>query len=79
MSAITLATATENRDAWIAASIAVAAKQSYRISVNGIDRELTYVNADHIKSMIDYWDAKVQQLTPSGAGGRRRVRYVVPE
>lgn len=74
MSGITLALAETNLAAWIAASEAVAQKQSYTIG----DRTLTYVNAEHITKMIEFWDGKVKALG-GAASGRTRIRYLVPE
>lgn len=55
----------------MAASTAVAAKQSY--TING--RTLTFAQAGEIRQMIDYWDAKVRTLTSTAAG---RSRVAVP-
>lgn len=75
MSGITLQEAQEQLDQWLAASKAVAANQSYRIG----EREFTRVNAEHIRGMIDYWQAKVDQLSPQGTRRRRRVRYLIQD
>jgi hypothetical protein len=79
MAGITLADAQAQLAIWLAASSAIAAKQSYQIDTNGTRRQLTLVDAAEVRSNIVYWDAKVKELTPVGAGGRRRIRYVVPE
>lgn len=71
MAGITLDQAQSRLDGWLAADEAVSANQSYEI--NG--RSLTRADAKSIRENIDYWDAKVQQL--SAGGGRRRPRYVV--
>lgn len=72
MAGITLQTAQAQLDAWLEASLAVAKNQSYQIG----DRTLTRVNAEHIDRMIDYWSAKVQQLSlrASGRGRARTIR-----
>ena len=77
MAGITLAQAQSNLDAWVAASTAVASNQSYEIGTAGVTRRLTRANAAEILKQIDFWDAKVKQL--SGGAAARRVRYVVPE
>lgn len=77
--AITLAQADAQLTAWLAASTAVASKQSYEIDVNGTRRKLTYADAAEIRRMIEFWNAKAAQLATADAGGRRRTRYVVPE
>lgn len=79
MAGITLAQAQAQLDAWMAASLAVAQGQAYEIDTGNGRRSLTRVNAEHIDRMIVFWQAKVDALTSAAAGGRRRVRYVVPE
>lgn len=66
-------------DAWLAASLAVAASQAYEIDTGNGRRKLTRANAAEIQSMIAFWRREVDALTPAAAGGRRRTRYVVPE
>lgn len=56
MVGITEAQAQTQLDAWIAASLAVTKKQSYKID----GRELTLADAREIRESIDYWDRKVQ-------------------
>ena len=72
MAGITLAQAQEQLDAWIAASSAVAKKQSYRIA----DRQLTFTDAAEIRQQIDYWNSKVVALSQR-ASGRGRSRTIV--
>lgn len=72
--AITLADAQAQLDAWVAASAAVAKGQSYRIAVNGSDRQLTRTDAKTIREMIEYWERRVQELS---SGRRARARRVV--
>jgi len=79
MAGITLAQAQAQLDAWMAASLAVAQGQAYEIDTGNGRRSLTRVNAEHIDRMIVFWQAKVDALTSAAVGGRRRVRYVVPE
>jgi hypothetical protein len=79
MPGITLAQAQAQLNAWLEASIAVTKKQSYEIDIGNGRRSLTLVNAEHIQGMITFWQEKVSSLTTSAEGGRRRVRYVVPE
>lgn len=74
MSGITLPQAQAQLDLWLAASEAVAKKQSYSIA----GRSLTLADAADIQKSIQYWDTKVQKLSAS-ASGRGRVRYGVSE
>ena len=71
MAGITLAQAETNLTAWLAASEAVAASQSYTIG----DRTLTRANAAWIEKMLTYWNSQVQRLSRT----RSRTRYVVPK
>jgi len=77
MAAITLAQAQAQLDAWLAASLAVAAGQSYEIA----GRRLSRVDAAHIDKMLLLWEGKVNQITASattsGTGGIR-ARAVTP-
>ena len=72
MAGITLAQAQAQLDVWLAASSAVAQKQSYRIA----DRQLTYTDAAEIRQQIDYWNSKVVALSQR-ASGRGRARTIV--
>lgn len=74
MAGITLAQAEAQLAAWLAASSAVAAGQSYSIK----DRSLSRVDAAEIRQQIDYWQGWVNTLTRR-ATGRRRTRYAVNE
>ncbi|MFO1081886.1 MAG: DUF6148 family protein [Reyranellaceae bacterium] len=70
---ITLAQAQANLEAWVKCSQAVARNQAYTITVDGSSREYTRANADHLSTMIDYWQAKVRAISAAQAnGGRRR-------
>jgi hypothetical protein len=62
MAGITLAQAEAQLTTWLAASTAVASGQSYTIG----DRSLTRANTGEILKMIDYWEAKVLNLTRGG-------------
>lgn len=75
MAGITLQQAETQLAAWLAASEAVAAGQSYTIATSTGSRTLTRANAGEIRNMVDFWDARVKRLSASGAG---RTRYVVP-
>lgn len=70
MAGITLAQAESNLAAWLAASEAVAASQSYTIG----NRTLTRANAAWIQNMVEFWDRQVKRLS---ASTRNRTRYVV--
>lgn len=79
-SGITLAQAQAQLATWLAADAAVARNQRYRIDTgNGGYRELVRADALEIRNNVKFWDDKVKELSPAGAGGRRRTRYVVPE
>lgn len=71
MAGITLVQAQAQLDAWLAADLAVSKKQSYRIA----DRQLTYADAAEITAKIEYWSAKVTELSRR-ANGRSRVRTI---
>jgi len=73
MPGITLAHAQTQLDLWLAADAAVAGNQSYEIA----GRRLVRANAAEITAKIEYWSAKVQQLSNS-ASGRSRARTIVP-
>lgn len=79
MAGITLADAQAQLATWLAASTAVAGGQEYRIDSGMGGRTLKRADAAEIRQQIGFWDAKVKELTPAGAGGLRRTRYVVPE
>ncbi len=59
---ITSAQAQAQLTAWLAASTAVAAGQSYSMG----DRMLTLANAKEILKMVDYWEGKAQTLSRGG-------------
>lgn len=62
MPGITLAQAETHLAAWLAADEAVAAGQAYTIG----NRTLTRADAREIRENVDYWDAKVKQLSQGG-------------
>lgn len=70
MAGITLQQAQANLDAWIAADIAVASAQEYRIK----DRYLTRADAGEIRRNIEYWNQQVKRLSAGGI----RIRSVTP-
>jgi outer membrane PBP1 activator LpoA protein len=72
MAGITLTQAQAQLDAWLAASLAVAQKQSYRIA----DRQLTYADAAEVAKNIDHWQRQVTLLTHRSAG-RGRARTII--
>ena len=65
MTQITLAKAIEARDAWVEASIATAAGQSYSIG----NRSLTRADAAEIQKQIGFWERTVKSLTASANTG----------
>ena len=79
MAGWTITQAQAQLDAWMAASLACANNQSYEIDTGNGRRKLTRANAAEIQTQIKFWRQEVDALTPVSAGGRRRIRYVVPE
>lgn len=72
--AIDLATAQAHLDAWVAADLALAGgAQSYTISTPEGSRTLTRVDASTINQQISIWQARVNRLTTTAAGGNRRA------
>ena len=71
MAGITRAQAESQLATWLAANEALSRGQSYRIG----DRELTKVDAADVLSQIEFWDAKVKELSPAG---RPRIGFAVP-
>lgn len=74
---ITLAQAQAQLDAWLAADAQLATSQRYEIDTGNGRRMLQRADAAEVRENIKYWNEKVKELTPSGAGGRRRIRYPV--
>jgi hypothetical protein len=74
MAGITLAQASAQLAVWIAASTAVASGQSYSMG----ERSLTLANAAEIRKSIEFWDAKVSELTAAAGGGGRKIRGITP-
>jgi hypothetical protein len=79
MAGITLTIAQAALDRWVAADVALATSQSYEIETNGTRRKLTRADAVEVRHNITFWDGKVRELTTAAGGGRRRIRYLVPE
>lgn len=71
MAGVSLLQAQTQLDAWIAASIAVAAGQSFSMG----ERSLTLVNAKEIREQIDYWDAKVNAFERTSG---RQIKGITP-
>lgn len=72
MSAISLATAQQQLNAYLAAEQAVLLKQSYEI--NG--RKLTLANLKDIQEGIELWSQRVNTAS-ANAQGRSRARTIV--
>ncbi len=70
MAGITLIQAEAQLTAWLAASTAVAAGQSYAIA----GRSLTRANAAEIRENIKFWNGMVKDLDSGG----RQVRGITP-
>lgn len=79
MAGITIEQAEAQLAAWLAASTAVASSQSYEIDTGNGRRKLTRADAEMVLNQVKFWQSKVDALTTAAAGGRRRLRYVVPE
>lgn len=69
-----LATAQAKLDLWLAAEETLAVSQSYTFDSGGSRRQVTRADLPEVAKRIDYWQAKVTQLTP----GTTRVRHAVP-
>lgn len=78
MAGVTLEQAQAQLDAWLAASIAVAGNQEYTIQTANGSRTLKRADAAEVREQVKYWQGVVARLTSPAAGGRRRVRYVIP-
>jgi hypothetical protein len=68
MAGITLAQAEAKLTLWMAANDAVASGQQYTIG----SRSLSRVDAGEIREQIQFWDAKVKELTRGTTGMRIR-------
>lgn len=68
MAGITLADAEAQLATWMAANTAAASGQSYTIGT----RQLTRVDAVEIREQIQFWDAKVKELSRGTSGMRIR-------
>lgn len=77
MAGMTIEIAQAHYDAWLAADLALATSQSYRISVNGSERQLARADAAEVRLNLEYWLGQVKLLTSAGTR-RARTRYVVP-
>jgi len=63
---ITLEQAIEQRDAYLAASLAVTRNQSYTVN----NRHMTRVDARYIASQITFWNHQIKTLTALAAGAK---------
>lgn len=70
MAIYTLEQARAHLNAWLAADLALATSQEYRMG----SRSLTRANAAEVKERIRFWSAEVSRLQ----GSSRRCRRVVP-
>ncbi|OPY15232.1 MAG: hypothetical protein A4E66_00151 [Syntrophus sp. PtaB.Bin001] len=73
MAGITLEQAEAQLAVWIAANTAVSSNQSYTIG----NRSLTRTNSSEILKNIEFWDAKVKELS-SSPSGKRYMASVIP-
>jgi hypothetical protein len=72
MAGITLAQAEEQLAAWLAASVAIAKGQSYSFSAGDQHYALTRANSAEVKTQVEFWNRKVQELTAGRTGSRFR-------
>jgi hypothetical protein len=63
-----LATATEHRDAWLAADLALAANLEYTISTPGGTRHLKRTDAAEVRNQLAYWNRAVKNATAIARG-----------
>ncbi|GAB5376481.1 MAG: hypothetical protein AcusKO_29430 [Acuticoccus sp.] len=75
MPGITLQTAEERLELWLAADAAVAGGQSYTITTATGSRSLTRADVAEIRKQVDYWNGWVRQLS----AGTTRTRFAVFE
>lgn len=61
---ITLAEAITQRDAWVAASAALATSKQYTIG----NRQLTRADGPEVRNMIRYWNRAIRDLEATAAG-----------
>lgn len=73
MAAMTAATAQTHLDAWLAANLALATSQSYKVGT----RSLTRADGAEVQRQIAYWTNEVQRLK-SGRGRGARVIRAIP-
>lgn len=69
-----LATAQAHLETWLAAETAVAKGQSYAIG----NRQMRRADLAEIRASIEFWDAKVQQLTANNGQRGIRIRGATP-
>lgn len=69
--AITLEQAQQHLDTWLAADLALATSESYRIG----NQTLTRANWKAVKGRIQYWSDMVDKLS-SGRRGARVIRVL---
>jgi len=67
-----LSTARAHLASWLAADTAVSKSQSYQMG----QRSLSRADAKEIRTNIDYWQGKVNQLESGTAAGPHAVRVV---
>jgi hypothetical protein len=69
---MTLAQAQAQLDAWLAASIAVAAGKEHRIG----DRAVRFEDGSEIRAQIVFWQGRVNALTATAAGYSGRMSSI---
>ena len=79
MAAISLLDAQAQLAAYLAASTAIAAGQSYTIATGAGNTSLTRANLSEVLQMIKFWRTEVDRLArETSEGGGIRVRAVTP-
>lgn len=72
MAGITLAQAETQLSNWMAALTAISSAQEYTISTPGGSRRLVRADLAEVQKQVDYWNAKVIELSRVGSGMRLR-------
>lgn len=73
MAGITLAQAQTQLDNWLAALTAISQGQEYTISTPGGSRRLVRANLGEVQTQVEFWNARVIELTRGNRGMRVRL------
>ena len=72
MPGITLEQAETQLSNWMAALTAISSAQEYTISGGSGSRRLVRADLPEVQKQVDYWNAKVIELSRTGSGMRMR-------